>query len=286
MTTQTLRASVAERLVVVRSAATLFFEHRAKRLGAGLAYYALFALVPSLLLSVGVAGAFVGREAATGELADTLSGMIGEQAAEQVESAIASLWQSTNRSSFAVFGILAVIYSASVLFVAWRDMIELIWDVPYEPGLERTLRARAFAMLVPLCAGLMLATMMLLQGFLTFVEGLVGSALLDITIRSMSALVQTVVSVLALALLFRHSARGACPTWRNVLPAVVLIVLVLDVGYWAYGLYLRLIGSTSVTGAASSAVLGLLVVYYTAQALLFCGEMIRVLEQRDERHPG
>ena len=269
---------------MLREAATLFFEYRAKRLSAGLAYYAVFALVPSLLLSVGVAAAFVGKEAATGELADRMSGFLGDDAAGQLESAIASLWESTNRSSFALFGVLTVVYSASVLFTAWRDTVELIWDVPYQSGLERTLRARAFAVLVPIGAGLLLAVMMMLQGFLTFLDGLVGSAVIDVTLRSASALLQTVVGAAALGVVFRHSARGTRPPWRDVWPAVILVVIVLDVGFWAYGLYLRFVGSSSVTGAASSAVLGLLMVYYTAQVLLMAAALIRVRGRRNSLH--
>ena len=284
--TRNLRGRVEDAVGVLRAAATLFFEDRAKRLSAGLAYYALFALVPTLLLAVGVAGAFVGKEAAAGELADQMSGVLGDGAAEQIESAIASLWTSTNRSGFALFGLLTVVYSASVLFAAWRDTVESVWDVPYQSGLQRSLRARAFAMLVPVGAGLLLAAMMLLQGILTFVEGLVGSALLDVTLRSASALLQTAVSAIALGVLFRHSARGLRPSWRDIWPAVIMVVLVLDVGFWAYGLYLRFVGSNSVTGAASSAILGLLVVYYTAQVLLFGAEVIQVLGRRDPTRPA
>jgi membrane protein len=235
---------------------------------------------------VGVAGAFVGKEAAAGGLADQMSDFLGASAAAQLESAIASLWTSTNRSSFALFGTLTVVYSASVLFAAWRDTVESLWDVPYVSGLQRSLRSRAFAVLVPIGAGVLLAAMMVLQGFLTFVEGLVGSALLDVTLRSASALLQTVVSAIALGVLFRHSARDLRPLWRDVLPAVVMVVLVLDVGFWGYGLYLRFVGSSSVTGAASSAVLGLLVVYYTAQVLLFGAELIQVLGRRDVARPA
>lgn len=271
---------------MLREAATSFFDDRAKRLSAGLAYYAVFALVPTLLLSVGVAGAFVGKEAAAGELAEQMSGALGADAAEQIESAIAALWTSTNRSSFALFGVLAIVYSASVLFAAWRDTVESVWGVPYESGLQKTLRARAFAMLVPIGAGLLLAAMMLLQGLLTFVEGLVGSGLLDVTLRSASALLQTVVGVVALAVVFRHSARGTRPAWRALWPAGIMVVLVLDVGFWAYGLYLRFVGSSSVTGAASSAFLGLLVVYYTAQVLLFGAEVIQVLGRREPAAPA
>jgi membrane protein len=265
----------------LQEATRLFFEHRANRLSAGLAYYALFALIPTLLLSVGVAGAFVGREAAAGELADQISGLVGDEAAQTVETAIASLWTSTNRSSFAVLGILTVVYSASLLFSAWRDTVELIWEVPYESGLQRTLSARAFAVLVPIVAGLLLAAMMLLQGFLTAVQGFVGSALLDATIRSASAVLQTVVGAVALGAVYRYSARATRPEWRHVLPAVVIVVIILDAGFWAFGLYLRFIGSSSVTGAASSAFLGLLVVYYSAQVLLFGAEIVQVLARRE-----
>lgn len=283
--TQHLKSGLGGYVGVLREAASLFFADRVKRLSAGLAYYAIFALVPTLLLSVGVAGAFVGREAATGQLADQMSGIVGDESAEQIESAIASLWTSTNRSSFAIFGVLAVVYSASVLFAAWRDMVEFIWEVPYESGLQRTLQARVFAVLVPIGAGLVLAFMMLLQGFLTFVEGLVGSVLLDVTIRSASAVLQSVVGALALGVVFRHSARDLRPAWRDVLPAVIMVVLVLDLGFWGYGLYLRFVGSASVTGAASSAFIGLLVVYYSAQVLLFGAEVIKLLGRRDDA-PG
>ncbi|MGI9613825.1 MAG: YihY/virulence factor BrkB family protein [Acidimicrobiales bacterium] len=266
---------------VLREAALPFFEDRAKRLSAGLAYYAVFALVPSLLLSLGVAAAFVGQEAAAGELASRMSNVLGSEAAEELESAIASLWTSSSRSSFALFGVVAVVFSASVLFTAWRDIIEFIWDVPYQPTLKSTLRARAFAVLVPICAGVTLVAAMLLQGFLTFVEGLVDSGLLDATIRTVSSVLQTALAVGVLTVLFRYSARGTRPAWRDIWPAAIMVVLVLDVGYWAYGLYLRFVGSASVTGAASSALLGLLVVYYTAQVLLFGAEVIRVLGRRD-----
>ena len=276
-----LRKRLKGDIAVLQEATRLFFAHRANRLSAGLAYYALFALLPTLLLSVGVAGAFVGREAAAGELADQMSGLVGAEAAETVESAIASLWTSTNRSSFALVGVLTVVYSSSLLFAAWRDTVELIWAVPYESGLQRTLSARAFAVLVPIGAGLLMATMMLLQGFLTAVEGFVGSAILDATLRSVGAVLQTVVGAVALAVVFRYSARAIRPEWRDIWPAVVIVVLILNVGFWGFGLYLRFIGSTSVTGAASSAFLGLLVVYYSAQVLLFGAEIVQVLGRQE-----
>lgn len=265
---------------ILRSAATHFYENRAKRLSAGLAYYALFALVPSLLLAVAVAAAFVGKEAATGELAAQMSDTIGVDASEQLESAIATLWTSTSGSNFALLSVGTVVFSASVLFTAWRDTIEFVWDVPLHPSLKTTFRTRAFAALVPIGAGLLLAATMLMQGLLTFVQELVASSWPDFTLRSASAALETVVSVLALVLMFRYSARRTRPAWGDIWPAVIMVVLVLNLGFWAYGLYVRFIGTSSITGAASSAFLAVLVVYYGAQTLLFGAEVIAVLGRR------
>ena len=56
----------------------------------------------------------------------------------------------------------------------------------------------------------------------------------------------------------------------------MFVSVVFAVGFWGYGIYLRTVGTSSVTGAASSVVLGLVVVYYAAQSLLLGAELIKV----------
>ena len=237
-------------------------------------------MLPSLFFSVAIAAAFVGREAAAGGLQEQLANLLGQDAAQQIESAIASMWESSDRSSFALISLGVILYSASVLFVAWRDADELIWEVPYEAGLQRTLRTRAFAILVPIAAGLLLAATMILQGLLTFIEGILDSQLVDAALRTAGAVGQLALSMAALATLYRYSARARRPPWRDILPASIFVVVILGIGFWAYGIYLRFFGVSSVTGAAGSVVLGLVVVYYSAQTLLLGAEMIKVLARR------
>ncbi len=266
---------------VLKVAASEFLKDRAKRLGAGLAYYTLFALIPSLLFSVAIAAAFVGKEAAAGGLQEQLVGVFGADAARQIEDAIAALWENNDRSNFALFSLAVVLYSASVLFVAWRDSVELIWEVPYESGLETSLRARAFAILVPVAAGLLLAATMIVQGLVTFVQGFLDGLLIDAALRTAGAIGQIVIGIAALGALYRYSARTRRPGWHEILPASVFVVVVLGIGFWGYGIYLRFVGVASVTGAASSVVLGLVVIYYSAQTLLFGAEVIKVLRRRN-----
>lgn len=275
-----VRDRVPAAIDLFRRAVEEFLEDRAKRLSAGLAYYTLFAIVPTLLLAVAIAATFVGQEAAAGGLEEGMASVLGASAAEQIQEAIGAMWESGQRSNFALFSAGVVVFSASILFVAWRDVLELIWDVPYQSGLRTSLLTRAAAVLLPVAAGLLLATTLLLQTAVTFIQELVRADVIDAALRTASALVQGVLGVLALAVLYRYSVRTARPTWREVLPASVFVAVVLAVGLWGYGVYLRTIGVSSVTGAASSVVLGLAVVYYMAQALLFAAELIKVSRQR------
>jgi len=264
---------------LLRAATHEFLKDRAKRLSAGLAYYALFALIPSVMLALAIAAAIVGKEAAAGGLTDQLTELFGAEAARQMEDAIATVWETGDQSNFALFTLGVILFSASVLFVAWRDSVELIWEVPYEPSLKSSLRARAFAVLVPISAGLILVATMILQGLVTFAQQFINTELVDAALRTASAVGQVLLGIAALATLYRHSARARRPEWREILPASIFVVAVLGIGFWAYGLYLRYVGVASATGAASSVVLGLVVVYYSAQTLLFGAEMIKVLHE-------
>jgi membrane protein len=263
-------------VAVLKDASVVFFEDRVRRLSAGLAYYALFALVPTVLLSATIAAAFVGRDAAAGELSEKLSGVLGPEFAAQIEDAVALLWESTDGSGFALFSIGVILFSASVLFSAWRDTIQLIWEVPYEPSLKTTLRTKLFAVLVPIFAGFFLVVTLILQGAMTFVQEFVSAPALDTVLRLGGSVLQFALGVAALGFLYSRSTTVGRPAWVDIWPATLLVSVVLMVGFWGYGLYLRFVGTSSVTGAASSVILGLVVIYYTAQVLLFGAEVIKV----------
>lgn len=204
-------AMVAAGIDVLRTSARTFQRHRARRLSAGLAYYSLFAFIPTLFIATAIGAAFFGEEATEGRLADRLDGAVGAASAEQIEEAVAALWKNTEASAFAVVSVGLLVYSASALFVAWRDALNVIWDVPYQSGLETSIRSRAFGALVPISVGIVLAS-------------------------------------------------------------VLLVEMVLA---WSYGIYVRIYGSSSAVGAASSAVLGIVLVYYSAQVLLYGTEVVR-----------
>jgi membrane protein len=62
-----------------------WYADRAPRLGAALAYYTVFALAPSLVIVIGVAGLVLGRESAQSQILEQIRDLVGEQGAQAVE---------------------------------------------------------------------------------------------------------------------------------------------------------------------------------------------------------
>lgn len=268
-------------VTLFRESAVAFSEDRARRLSAGLAYYAVFALAPALMTSVFVAATLVGRDAAEGTFSEGIEAALGRDLAGQLENAIASTWESTNASRFALIGLLLVAYTASVLFVAWRDTLEVIWDVPYRSSMKTTILKRIYGMLIPVLMGIVLAAVVVAQTVVALLSEILRFELLDVTLQVAGTAIPSVVAVIGLACLYRYSTRATRPPWSHVLRGAVVAWVGLAVLSWGFGIYLRVIGTTSFAGAASSIVVGLVLLYYGAQVLLFGAEMVRCSADRE-----
>ena len=271
--TRRSRAGIGVAIDLLRLTRGTFMRHRASRLGAGLAYYSLFALVPTLFLALAIVAALFGEEATEGRLVDWLDDVVGTEVAEQIEKAVEAVWENSNTSGFAIVTAAVVVYSASILFVAWRDTLEAIWELPYRTGLKTSIRRRIYGAMAPIAAGVLLATVVLIEMVTALAADLITSPVLDAVIQAMQVISPTVVSVFALALVYRVSTRLR-PRWKDIWPGTLVAALALDVLAWGYGLYVRLYGTSSAAGVAGTVLLGLAFIYYSAQILLFGAEVI------------
>jgi membrane protein len=269
-------------LDIVGSSRQSFQRHGAKRLGAGLAYYSLFALIPTLALALVIVAALFGTEATEGRLVDRLDGVIGIEAAEQIEEAVSETWQNSNTSGVAILTLVVLVYSASVLFVAWRDTLAYIWELPYRSGLRTTVRKKVYGAVAPIAVGVLFSAIVLVELLAALVAEFITAPLLDAIIRAMGVISPTVASVLALALMYRVSTRVR-PRWGDIWPGTLVATIALAVLAWGYGLYVRFYGSSSAVGAVGTLLLGLVFVYYSAQILLFGAEIISTTADRRGR---
>jgi membrane protein len=280
---QRAKSWAASGIEVLRQAGEEYLRHRVRRLAAGLAYYSIFALIPTLFLALAIVAALFGRVATEGRVEDVLDDVVGAEAAARLDEAVADLWENANTSGFAIITGIVVVYSASILFIAWRDSLDTIWGVPYQAGLKTSIRRRIYGAIVPFVIGILLSSIVLIEVLTAIVGDFVTAPLVDATLNAIGSIAPTVASVGALALLYRFSTRRR-PPWSDVWIGTVPTALALAVLAWGYGLYVRYFGSSSAAGAAGTLILGLAFIYYSAQLILYGGEIIKASAERSG-HP-
>ena len=167
----------------------------------------------------------------------------------------------------------------SELFIAWRDSLDAIWEVPYHPGLKTSIRRRIYGALGPVAIGILLSSIVLVEMLTAFVGHFVTAPLLDAILNAVRSISPTAGSMVALGLLYRFSTRRR-PAWWDVWAGAVPAALALGVLAWGYGLYVRFFGGSSAAGAAGTLILGLAFIYYSAQLLLYGGEIVSASAER------
>lgn len=254
--------------------------HRTIRLGAGLAYYGLFALVPLVAVSLSVAGLFVATEDVQDYLATQLADFVGNDA-DTVGQALADAMSGAGTTlGLGALGLLSLAFTASLLVLALQDALNSIWERPVRSGVRHSLVRRLVAFAVVFACGAVLVASFAVNA----VTGLIGSLAPDVRVWvPLTELIGTaatwVIGIGVIALLFRYLTDVRVP-WPSVLAGATVTALLVAVGTVAIGAYLRRYAAASLLGATGSVFLVLLWIYYEAQILLAGAEFTRALAQR------
>jgi membrane protein len=261
-----------------------WYEDRAARLGAALAYYTVFALAPSLILIIALAGLFLGKEAAEGQIVREVQELVGRRAAEAIQAAIANA--RTEGGLIATgLGVVTLLFGLWGVFGELQDALNTIWRVTPRPGrgVLDVIRQRfwSFAMVVGI-------------GFLLLVSLAVSAALAVLgkfffwllptpayLIEGINAVFSWFVITLLFAVIYKLLPDVTIP-WSNVWIGAGVTALLFTIGKSVIGLYLGRSTAASTYGAAGSLVVVLIWIYYSAQVLFFGAEFTKVYS----RHAG
>jgi membrane protein len=257
------------------------------RLGAALAYYAVFSIAPMLMIAIGIAGLVFGERAAEGQIVNQLETTVGRPVAQAVQDILKSANQAGHGWAVTIVGIATLVLGASGMFIALQDALNTIWRVPPKPGLGllQMVRHRFFSFLAVMSVGLLvLASLVVSTGlaavakFLTLAD-LPGSTYL----WQVFEIVFSFCFVMLLFAMVYKILPDARIAWAEVWFGAAVTALLFTMGKFLLGLYLAWAGTESAFGAAGSLVVILLWVYYSSQILLFGAEFTRVRAERRRR---
>ena len=260
-----------------------WYEDRAQRLGAALAYYTVFALAPTIVLVIAVAALVLGHEAARDEILRQTHELVGEQGAKAVESWIATARDPGASSKAIGLGLVTLVFGLWGVFGELQDALNTIWGVTPKAGrgVLDMIRQRFWSFALVIGTGFLLLVSLaistwisILTKYFWYLLPLPGPAL-----EAVNVVVSFGVITVLFALTFKLLP-DVDIAWRDVWLGAAVTALLFTVGKLVIGLYLGKSGVASAFGAAGSLVVILVWVYYSAQILYFGAEFTKVWTRR------
>jgi membrane protein len=260
---------------LARRAAQGWSDDAAPSMGAALAFYTLLSLAPLLLVVLGVAGLFYGRDEAQLLLVQQIAGLLGESAAAGIELILENAGAPGDGILPALIGIATVIFGATTVFGELRSDLNRIWRVGTRKagGLADLLRTRLLSFGMVVTVGFLLLVSLAASAAL--------SALGDYWFAGSQALVRLLefaVSFVATTGLFAMIYKvlpGTRIAWSDVWVGAAVTSLLFWVGKYLIGLYIGRSTIGSAFGAAGTLVVLIVWVYYSAQIFFLGAEFTR-----------
>ena len=264
---------------LLKQAAVDWMEDNALRLSAALSYYSIFSIAPLLVIAIAIAGWFLGPQAAQGMLHDQLSGLLGAKAAEGVEGMVQSASKPTSSMMAGIMGGITLLLGASGVFGQLKDALNTIWEVEAKPGqgVWKFIHERLLSFGMVAVIGFLLLVSLFVTTALAGVSKYLGSVLpmSGVLLGVLSSAVSFGVITVLFASVFKFLP-DAKVQWRHVWIGAALTALLFEIGKALLAWYLGKQGAASAYGAATSAVLLLLWVYYASLILFYGAEFTQV----------
>ena len=265
-----------------------FIEDEALSRGAAIAFYTVTSLAPVLLIVIAIAGLAFGQEAAQDAITAQLTGLMGQQTADVLQSAIAGASGKFSGILATAIGIITLIVTASGVFGETQTALNKIWDVqPRTSTVSRLIWARATSLGLVATLGFLLLVSLVVSAVLSALGDYLN-AILPFGGLILSAL-NFVVSLALISVLFAaiYKVLPDRPiAWRDVITGAVVTALLFTVGKSLIGWYLGSSAVASSYGAAGGLIILLLWVYYSAQIFLLGAEFTKAYASSRQGQEG
>jgi membrane protein len=264
---------------LLKTAYSEWSKDKAPRMGAALAYYTIFSLAPLLIIAVAIAGLAFGMQAAQGEIAGQIQGLVGRDGAKAIQAMIQSAHKPAHGLIGSMIGVFALFLGASGVFCEMQDALNSIWRVnpAGEPAIRSLIKARFLSFGMVLGIGFLLLVSLLISALLAAATKYLGGMLPipAVLFESLDFLLSLFFITVLFAMIFKLLPNAKI-AWSDVWIGAALTSLLFTAGKFVIGFYIGKSLSASAYGAAGSLVVVVAWIYYSALLLYFGAEFTRV----------
>jgi membrane protein len=243
------------------------------KLSAALSYYTVFSLGPLLIVIISFAGLFFGKQAVEGRVYHQISGLVGGDAALQVQNIISSIRKSDYRMAGGIIGMIVLVIGASSVFSEIQSSINYLWSIP-APKKKGFLMAVirkliSFSLLIGLAFLLMVSLLInaVVDALSDNLKLLFNSSMVNL-FYVLNIVFILIIVIFLFTLIFKILP-NAIIRWKDAVVGATITAFLFLIGKFAIGFYL---GNSSIGftyGTAASIVILMLWVYYSSIILYF-----------------
>lgn len=257
-----------------------WLNHRSPRLGAALAYYAVFSMVPLLLIVIAIAGLFFDQETVTKALSTQFSSLIGPNGARALDAMREGAASTSTGKAASIVGIILLIVAAIGVVAQLKDALNTIWEVDErkERGFWPFFRTYIVSMAGIMALGFLLATSLVSSTVLASVSRFFPES--SVIGQAAELVISFIVLTVLFGALFKYFPDTAV-SWSDVWIGAAATAGLFELGKLGISWYIGTQGFETTYGAAASLVVLLIWVYYSSQIVLFGAELTRAYSKRD-----
>lgn len=259
---------------------TEFSEDNILKYSASLAYYTVFSLAPLLIVIISICGLLFGREAIQGHIYGQIKGLVGADAAKQIQEIIKNIHLTGHNFFASVVSIIVLIIGATGIFGEVQDSLNKIWGLRVKTRKTwwKLILNRLLSFSLILSIGFVMIVSLLLNAIISAFGNFLGRYFSDfsvILVQITDSVLTFVITTFLFSLMFKMLP-DAKIKWKDVLIGGLITSIFFTLGKLAIGYYLGSSNIATVYGAAGSIMIIMVWVYYSSIILYLGAEFTKV----------
>lgn len=280
--------TIKDYLNLLKEAGNDFMDDEGLKLSAALSYYTIFSLAPMLLIIITLLSIFFGEDAIRGEIFDQIRGLVGNQAATQLQEILKNAQLSNKSGVAATIGAVTLLIGATGVFAEIQSSINYIWSIKVKPkkGWLRYLKTRLISFSLIVVLGFLLLVALGVNTLVNVLSDNLAVYFSEVSVYVFyilnNLLVLGVITIL-FAVIFKVLPDGEL-RWVECFVGAAFTAVLFSIGKFLISFYIGRSDLGATYGASASIIILLLWVYYSSIILYFGAEFTKVYANSDGVH--
>jgi membrane protein len=248
--------------------------------GAAIAFYTIFSIGPMLVIAIAIAGFVFGQDAAQGAIVHQLAGIMGQSAAQALQSMIENAGTHRGSSLWATgAGTATLLITATGALSEMQSALNVIFRAsPDNSAVGAIVKARLLGLGIVVTLGFLMMVSLLVNAALDGLHQELNRIFPDLhlILRAINVGMGFVLVTVLFAAIYKVLPDRPIG-WRRSLSGGAVTAVLFIIGRELIGLYISTSGVASSYGSAGAVIVVLVWVYYSAQIFLLGAEFMKAV---------